>query len=309
MFISFIIISENELGISENVKRLKAVLNDSLSFEIVGAFGKNPSRQRNEAAKHAKGEWLYFLDDDSLFSDFNIDELKLVLKKYPKAIVVGGPSVLHHNESVWQKAIELVFTTDLGVGPLKARYLSVGQTRLSNEKELILCNLVIQKTTFIEANGFNEELYPNEENEFLSRLKKLGEIVYAPQMVVYRKHRENIFLFFKQMIRYGQGRTRHLLFSTEYGDFVYFIPLCGLIAVGVFLFLEPMLFGWVLALYSVIILPTLIINAIYGKSLLLIIFGYLAYSVCHLGYALGLFLGLLDLKKRSSTNPTVKILN
>ncbi len=309
MFVSFIIISSEEEKIKENILNLKKVLRNEFEYEIIGSFGSNPSKQRNEAAKIALGEWLYFLDDDSIMSAHNIEELKLSLKKFPEAIVIGGPSVLNNQDSDWQKAIELVFTTDFGVGPIKARYLSVGQTRVSTEKELILCNMIIKKDAFVKQGGFNEELYPNEENEFLAKLVKYGLIVYAPQLVVFRRHRENILLFFKQMIRYGQGRTRHLLFSTDYSDFIYFAPLLAVLALIVFLFINPSIFAWIVLAYFIIITPTLIINVLYKKKISLLFLGFMAFSVCHMGYALGLILGFLDVKKRSAASPVLKKYN
>src|SRR5437667_15217 len=35
-------------------------------LEIIVARGKQPSAQRNAAIKAARGEWIYFLDDDSV---------------------------------------------------------------------------------------------------------------------------------------------------------------------------------------------------------------------------------------------------
>ena len=200
MLITFIIIAENEVAIKTNMAELKnAIAKADVNSEIIMAFGDNPSRQRNEAVKKASGEWIYFLDNDSLIDLYTIKEFLISIERYPDAIVVGGPSVLKDSTNIWQNAIQLVFSSDFGVGPLRSRYFSNGQIRVSNEKELILCNMAILKSVFLRLNGFNEELYPNEENEFLSRISEHGKIIYSPLMFVLREHRDGVFSFFKQM--------------------------------------------------------------------------------------------------------------
>ncbi len=52
----------------------------------------------------------------------------------------------------------------------RARYRAVGGRRRCGEKELILCNLLLSRKVFLSNGGFREDLYPNEENEFLNRL-------------------------------------------------------------------------------------------------------------------------------------------
>ena len=55
-------------------------------LEVLIAEGNQPSRQRNEAAKKASGEILYFLDDDSLPAPSN---LKRLVAHYKNEAVAG----------------------------------------------------------------------------------------------------------------------------------------------------------------------------------------------------------------------------
>lgn len=300
--ISFIIISRSEDSILKNLENIKNIISGTkLSCEIITALGNNPSVQRNKAAEEASGEWLYFLDDDSELDSKSLDYFEIAKEKYPDAFVFGGPSLLRSEKlDVWQEAVQMVFTSDVGVGPIRSRYLSLGPTRFSSERELILCNLIIKKSEFYKLGGFKPELYPNEENEFLSRIGRTNAVVYSPLIIVYRKHRETILKFAEQMIGYGKGRTRHFLFSSDYRDYVYFLPLVGLILLSLLVILKFKLKLAIalLAIYFVVIIPTILINCIYKKSAKLFFNGVLVFGICHVGYAIGLLIGFFDKKSR-----------
>ena len=57
----------------------------------------------------------------------------------------------------------------------------MGRVRATSEKELILCNLVARREAMLELGGFNEALYPNEENALMDELQKRGgKLIYDP---------------------------------------------------------------------------------------------------------------------------------
>jgi len=177
-------------------------------IEILVAEGHNPSRQRNEAVRQAQGEIIYFLDDDSLVQP---DCLKRLADHFadPMVTVVGGPSLTPSTDSLLQQAIGSALASTLGAGGVRNRYQSRGTIRKTDEKELILCNLAVRRSAFISCGGFDERLYPNEENELLDRLRASGGILlHDPQLVVKRSQRRTLAAFARQMFRYGQGRAR-----------------------------------------------------------------------------------------------------
>jgi succinoglycan biosynthesis protein ExoA len=309
MNISIIIAAKSREDIQIDLERIKEIaLKSNIVIEIICTYGLGPARQRNEAVKKASGEWIYLIDNDSVINENFFISFEDALKKFPKAIVVGGPSVLLESEDLWQKAIQAVFSSDVGIGPIKSRYLSIGNTRKTNEKELILCNLFIKKEIFILMNGFNEELFPNEENEFLRRIIGYGDLIYSPDLTVSRKHRENISDFFFQMYSYGKGRTRHFLFSKNYNDYIYFFPLLmGLISL--MLIKKPKYFLAMLVLYLIIIMPTSLIKFLNNQKLKYLALVVLAYVVCHTGYALGLLGGFFENKTRAKTEVEIEIIS
>jgi len=130
-------------------KRIKAI--ESLKkvdypvnlVEVFISYGFNPSRQRNEGAKKAKGEILYFLDNDSeperqafkrIINAFSgrMTSVKLSYARgfsllpgwfsnliveilFSRAIykgeigVVGGPNIWNKEESFWSSMAGIIF--------------------------------------------------------------------------------------------------------------------------------------------------------------------------------------------------------
>ena len=71
--------------------------------------------------------------------------------------------------------------------------------------------MIVKKNTFVQFNGFNELLYPNEENQFIKRVKKSeGKVYYHPEIKVFRSQRPDIKSYIKQMYTYGLGRGEQI---------------------------------------------------------------------------------------------------
>lgn len=205
-------------------EHLLKVLPPDPRFELIVAEGCAPSRQRNRAARQASGDILYFLDDDSLINPENL-VLCLDSMKDPRVAVVGGPSLTPPGDTPLQQLFGLALSSPFGSGAVCNRYRKYGKTRITTDKELILCNLAVRREVFIGQSGFNESLYPNEENEFLDRLSALGHLaVHMPSMHVFRSQRPSLRAFIRQMFNYGRGRAQQTLI-TGACSIASFIPL------------------------------------------------------------------------------------
>ncbi len=227
-------------------------------LEILVARGRQPSVQRNEAVRAARGELIYFLDDDSTPPPDNLDR---AVKHFadPKAKMAGGPNLCPPDAPRLEHIFAIVHAS-FAFGPSRARYVSLGTTRDSSEKELILCNLLTRRDTMIELGGFNEALYPNEENALMDEIQKRGgRLVYDPALYVYRRPRHSLGAFFRMLKTYGRGRAEQFRVHPTLGSALNFAPplfLIYLIALPfVFIFTR---FGPILslpfALYVLIVL-------------------------------------------------------
>ena len=193
-------------------------------LDIIVARGKQPSAQRNAALNAACGDLIYFLDDDSVPEPGN---LRRAVPHFndPKVQMVGGPS-LCPREAPWiEQVFALVLASRLAFGPSRARYAAVGRVRETSEKELILCNQLARRRVMLELGGFNEALYPNEENALMDELQKRGgKLIYDPQLLIHRRPRSNLGSFARMLMTYGRGRAEQFRLHPTMGSALNFIP-------------------------------------------------------------------------------------
>lgn len=193
-------------------------------LEIIVARGRHPSVQRNTALKAARGELIYFLDDDSVAPPDNLRRAAPAFGD-PQVQMLGGPNLCPADAPHLEQIFALVLASWLAFGPSRARYAKVGQPRPSNEKELILCNLMARKAPLLELGGFDESLYPNEENALMDDLQKRGgRLIYNPDFIVHRRPRRTLKSFAKMLMTYGRGRAEQFRRHPTFGSALNFVP-------------------------------------------------------------------------------------
>jgi succinoglycan biosynthesis protein ExoA len=192
-------------------------------LEIILARGKQPSAQRNAAIKEAKGDLIYFLDDDSVPEPKN---LRRIIGHFadPDIKMVGGPAICPADAPRLEQTFALVLGS-WAFGPSRSRYTPVGTVRQTSEKELILCNLVARRQALLDLGGFNEKLYPNEENALMDELQaRGGKLLYDSQLVVRRRPRRTLKAFAKMLMTYGRGRAEQFRETPTLGSALNFVP-------------------------------------------------------------------------------------
>jgi glycosyltransferase involved in cell wall biosynthesis len=192
-------------------------------LEIIIARGKQPSVQRNAALRAARGELIYFLDDDSVAPAGNLRRAVVDFRD-PKVQIVGGPNVCPPDAPALEQAFALVLGS-FALGPSRARYTPVGAPRETSEKELILCNQLARRETMLRHGGFNEALYPNEENALMDDIQKAGgKLLYDPELFVHRRPRRTLKSFARMLMTYGRGRAEQFRVNPTFGSALNFIP-------------------------------------------------------------------------------------
>jgi succinoglycan biosynthesis protein ExoA len=276
-------------------------------IEIILVEGRNPSMQRNEGVRRAKGDFIYLLDDDSEVSP---KALRYAIEHFeesedPRLVCIGGPVLTKPDDGPFQKAVGAAKASAFGMGPTRHRAVPYGLVRRASEKELISANMIIRREALLKLNGFDETIYPNEENELLKRLHFEGmRCLYHPLMVAYRSRRKNLGEVFIQNFRYGLGRMRHFFKKMRPVDLVLFAPL-GLIAsialpiVHTRLYTAlPIIFYAALSLMTSSFIALAMGNKIRTFFYLLTIF-----PTMHIAYGLGSLTGLIRMLLQIDPKP------
>jgi len=259
-------------------------------LEVLIARGRQPSAQRNLALRRAKGELIYFLDDDAVPDPGN---LQRALMHFSNARVqmVGGPSLCPASAPFLEQAFGVTLASWLAFGPSRARYSAIGQPRESGEKELILCNLLARRQAVLDLGGFDEALYPNEENALMDSLvKSRGVLMYDPAVAIDRRPRPTLRAFARMAFTYGRGRAEQFRLHPTAGSIANFVPPLFVL----FLLMMPILGG----LGVVLLIPYFVALFLQGAASVLrsgLVTGLLSIplvSLVHLSYGLGFWRGL-----------------
>ena len=207
-------------------------------LEIILARGRQPSVQRNTALRAARGEWVYFLDDDALPPPDNLRRAEKLLSE-PAVAMIGGPNLCPPAAPFLEQVFAVALASWLAFGPSRARYTPVGKIRDTGEKELILCNTLARRAALLELGGFNEALYPNEENALMDELQKRGRrLVYDPEFFVHRRPRRTLRSFLKMLRTYGRGRAEQFRLHPTPGSALNFVPPLFCLYLGLLAALE-----------------------------------------------------------------------
>jgi cellulose synthase/poly-beta-1,6-N-acetylglucosamine synthase-like glycosyltransferase len=293
--VSFVIPVFPDSGLPVAVASINQVQYPKEKIEIIVVEGRNPSLQRNEGVRQAAGEFVYFLDNDSEISPKSIRyALEYFLESDdPQLVCIGGPVLTKHTDTPFKKAVGASKGSVFGMGPSRHRHVPYGLVREASEKELISANMIVRRSAVCDNNGFDETIYPNEENELLKRLKFKGmRCLYHPLMAVFRSRRKNLSEVFTQNFRYGSGRMRHFFRQVRLVDFVLLAPVVLLACIiapicfpNVYVAM-PIMFYLVINIIASMFIALLVQYKIRSFFYLLLIF-----PVMHLSYGLGLLWG------------------
>ena len=214
--------------------------------ELLVVTGQNVSFQRNEGARLARGEFLYFLDDDC---EISAETLQLALDTMAQGdfAAMGGPSLTHPQAGYWEHFFGRILSLRLATLVTQPRNWPVGRAREVAGAELITCNLVVRRSWFEKVGGFHLELHPSEDVEFVQRLRAQGgKLLYHPDLKVWRHRRTRLDHFLWQYLRYGVARGALFWHTSLPAQLVYWLPfLLLLLTLGK---------SWLLLLYAALCL-------------------------------------------------------
>jgi GT2 family glycosyltransferase len=160
---------------------------------------------RNLGSEMAKGEVLYFIDDDVIVGPETVEALISFFKSKPVVAIRGR--ILPKTRSVFNN---FAAHYDLGDGLLE------GQWQEGNG--------AIRREAFQAIGGYDEQLPSGHEGAYLlyKLLMKWGKerVVYLPSAVVQHDYALSAVHYFKKKMRHGQSRA---IQEKRYPDMVYYL--------------------------------------------------------------------------------------
>ncbi len=247
----------------------------------------SPAQARNIGIEKAKGDYLFFLDDDcylpkDYFSkiDFNQDW-----------DVIGGPDKTPVDATPFQRSLGYTLSSPFCMGETYKRHtINVTETLIkSSESHLILCNLWFKRSLFsLEKYSFSTDLFRNEENFLLKELKqKSKKIYYNPSLFVFHSRKDNLKALAGSIFKSGECRVKSFYKLPNKSEFVYFSPLAFLLCFLFWVFNPYSVFVYPLIGYTIIIsINTFITQRIFDLKII-----FLHYFIL-ITYALGLISGV-----------------
>ena len=224
--VTIIIPSRQTDNIKSNIKNIIESKYPIENIEIYHVTGTHPTKQRNQCIKEASGDIIYFLDNDSIIENNNIQYAIDIFNSDSNIAIVGGPAV-HTITTKKEEDINICLSSFFCVGPIKSRYTKKNIAPFDcSDKDLILCNIFIRKDILEKMNYFNENLYPNEENELIDKVILSGyRIIHHPNIVVYRPPRSNLKEYIKMLTNYGRGRLEQMKENFSLKNIIFSLPM------------------------------------------------------------------------------------
>ena len=279
--------------ILDSIKKLNY---DNKKYEIIIEEGYNPSKNRNRGAKKSKGKYLVFLDDDAILDKEYLNKADDFFYLHPGISVVGGPQLTPLSDKFFAKNAGYAIASFFGSHKMAKRYKRGNLNLDADEHSLTSANIIFKKEVFDKIPGFNPKLFPGEDPELLTRIKKNKfKIAYSSDLIIYHRRRPNMKLFCKQHFLYGKVRMNKEKFSGSNLSILFLIPSAFLI----YFVLIPFLYSihWLLmmplGLYIVLAIMASIQAAVENKDFKGIFLLPFLFLMIHLSYGAGMIAGLL----------------
>ncbi|MBL7196949.1 MAG: glycosyltransferase [Candidatus Omnitrophica bacterium] len=258
------------------------------NIRFVKAGRQNRGKARNTLVGYARGEIMYFLDDDVIVAKNTFSVMLESMKRYPDVDIIGGPNLTPPGSSLFQVAQGVVLGNFFGTLWMSKRYESSGKSVLANERSLILSNLAFRREVFEKSNiFFSESIVCAEENLLLQKLMDVGyKAMYVPELIVYHERRKEYSGFCRQIFTYGRGRAQAIFQRPVGGNIVYFTPALFVVYLTMLCWRSFAITGIPLYVYSMFtIIAAGVIAFKNGPGMFW--FGVVLFPTVHLAYGTG----------------------
>ena len=159
-----------------------------------------PGGARNRGAEEAQGDYLHFLDSDTLLPPTFFRELYTIVQ-CNSSDIFGGPDRATESFTMVQKAIDYSMTSFWTTGGIRGH-----QSSLDTYYPRTF-NMGILRRLFLHIHGFRNGMRYGEDLDLSMRAIEVGgQPKYYPQLFLYHKRRVSYSQFFQQIRQSGRAR-------------------------------------------------------------------------------------------------------
>lgn len=179
-----------------------------INLALLKQTNAGPAAARNTGAKHAKGDFLAFTDDDCTPASDWLKVLAKYLEDTPNCLV-GGRTINRLTDNIFSATSQLIVDIvyrHYNANPQQVCFFA------SN-------NMVIPAQKLNELGGFNTRFRTSEDRELCDRWLYHGyRMIYAQDAVIYHAQQLNLRSFCKQHFNYGRGAYRYHKIRAQRGS-------------------------------------------------------------------------------------------
>ncbi|MDP1728806.1 MAG: glycosyltransferase [archaeon] len=261
------------------------------NVKVINTGAVSPGIKRNIGVKNSKGEIIAFIDDDAYPEKDWLEKANENFKD-KNIVAVGGPSLVPHNATFFQRISNKVY--ELSSGKTGIRY---GEHKKIEEiDDWPACNLFVRRKDFNEVGGFNTKYFGGEDTQVCySLLKTSKRMIYNPKLIIYHHPRKSLSNHIKQTLFWAMWRGFFMrIYPKNSIRLTFFMPalfILGLFLGGILsLIYKPIsyLYFGILGFYFLF----LIFIGLRTKSVKLFFPVIFVTAITHLMYGIGFFIGL-----------------
>ncbi|MDP2982293.1 MAG: glycosyltransferase [Candidatus Latescibacter sp.] len=159
----------------------------------------HPAEKRDRGVKNAAGEIVAIIDDDAWPEPDWLAKAVRHFEADERVAAVGGPGMTPPGDNLKQHISGWIYESPLVSGGFTYRYRP---ERIRDVDDYPTSSLIIRKSDFLAAGGFDTGYWPGEDTILCLKLThEMGKrIVYDPEVRVYH-HRREIYLPHLRQIR------------------------------------------------------------------------------------------------------------
>lgn len=182
-------------GSDVSLKPIIGSFEKKINLTLIRQENSGPAAARNTGARHARGRYLAFIDDDCTPEQDWLSTLTLCLSAHPDCMA-GGHTVNKLSQNIYTTTSQLIidwvyayYNDDFN----HARFLSCN-------------NIIVGADDFNAIGGFDPAFRTSEDRDLCDRWILSGRrMIYVPEAVSHHAHFLTGSTFWKMYVSYGRG--------------------------------------------------------------------------------------------------------